>query len=128
MFGWLSLGTARRRRLARRWLGLLPEAGLERLHQIDNLRLGGLCWRETHRFAFHLSADDVLKPLAELIFVFLRLERLRGKLTYELLGQLQLRFFDFGLPDRDLRERTHFVGVAKLLQDQGVLVGAHHHQ
>src|SRR6185369_5816231 len=93
---------------------LAREALLERLHQVDDLRLrrgrlddGGLLTR-------HLLVDDLAEPVAVVVAVLLGLEALDGELSDELLRELHLAVAPLaGIAERDVVEGSDLVGVVE---------------
>ena len=107
------------------------QAGLEGLHQIDDLG-GGLLGRGgLELLALHLAVDVGQHPLLHLVLVFARLEGLAGDLIDQLVGQLQLGVAHLGhVGHRHLGDVPHLVGVQQLLHHQAVAAGGRtdHHQ
>src|SRR5262249_7788529 len=84
---WLTVLHAALRRL------LCRKAGLEGLHQIDDLSLRGRRRRDRDFLARYLALDQLEHPLAVFVFVFLRVERWRGQLLDQLDRQIELAGF-----------------------------------
>src|SRR5690606_22446342 len=97
------------------------EAGLERLHQVDDLRLRRLLRRGDDVLAFDLALDLLEDAGAHFVVVQLWLELLRRGLLDELHGELQLLVLHLALAQRHLGEWPDLVRVVELLHRQPVL-------
>ena len=130
----LALGGGRGLRLVRGlpgWLAprvLAGEAGLQGLHQVDDLgpRLFGGLFGDL--VALDLALDRGEDPLAHVVLVGRGVERVCDTLLDDLQRQLQLRRLDLSVAERDLAHRTHLVGVTQLLHDQAAVDRPQQHE
>src|SRR5262249_26509584 len=104
------------RRLLRRGgrrcgLGLLPEARLQGLHQVDDRPAAGLGRRDRDVLPLDLLLDQTEDALLDVVLVGLGLERVRRALVDEQLREVELLRADVGGLDRYVRERPDLVGV-----------------
>jgi hypothetical protein len=97
------------------------EAGLQRLHEIDDL--SAAVRRDVRRdvLSVDLALDRLHDALANGVLVFLRREIVGRRLFDELLGQRELRRLDVAVGNRDLGRGPNLVGVVELLHDENAV-------